>query len=106
MWFTFQRVTLTPRIVFTLKWLSYFGLRPYNPLLLTFSCQLGHVYAIGECGGANQKGKCPECNADIGGVSHRLAEGNTLAREMDGATFAAYSEEANNMMNFDLQNLF
>lgn len=63
------------------------------------------MYAIGDCGGANQRGKCPECRADIGGMQHRLAEGNSLAPEMDGARFAAYSEEANNLMNFDLGNL-
>lgn len=64
-----------------------------------------HIYAIGECGGATQRGKCPECKADIGGENHRLTEGNQLAGEMDGAKFAAYSEEANNMANFDLNNL-
>lgn len=66
---------------------------------------LDHIYAIGECGGANERGQCPECRADIGGVSHRLAEGNTVAGEMDGARYAAYSEEANNMANFDLNNI-
>ena len=65
----------------------------------------GHVYAIGECGGATQRGKCPECNADIGGESHRLVEGNSVSTEMDRARYAAYSEEANNLMNFDLNNL-
>lgn len=31
-----------------------------------FECPNGHVYAIGECGGATEKSKCPECTADIG----------------------------------------
>ena len=37
-----------------------------------FKCPQGHVYAIGECGGAMQRSRCPECNADIGGEQHRL----------------------------------
>ncbi|KAH3703326.1 hypothetical protein DPMN_078360 [Dreissena polymorpha] len=70
-----------------------------------FKCPNGHVYAIDDCGGANQRSKCPECKADIGGEHHRLAEGNQLASEMDGATFAAYSEEANNRWNFNHNDL-
>lgn len=70
-----------------------------------FKCPNNHVYAVGECGGATEKSKCPECKADIGGMQHRLVDGNRLATEMDGASFAAYSEEANNMANFDLNNL-
>ena len=58
-------------------------------------CILGHIYAIGDCGGANQGGKCPECGSAIGGQSHRLAEGNQVAGEMDGARYAAWSEQAN-----------
>lgn len=64
-----------------------------------------HIYAIGDCGGANQKSTCPECKVEIGGLQHRLSDGNKLASEMDGAPYAAYSEEANNMGNFDLNNL-
>jgi hypothetical protein len=52
-----------------------------------------------------EQGKCPECNANIGGERHRLTEGNKLSPEMDGASFAAYSEEANNMANFDMHDL-
>lgn len=54
----------------------------------------GHVYAIGDCGGATMEAKCPECNATIGGGSHRLREDNRVATEMDGATHPAFSEEA------------
>jgi hypothetical protein len=32
---------------------------------------LGHYHNIGECGGAMQRGKCPECNEVIGGEYHR-----------------------------------
>lgn len=55
-----------------------------------FKCPNGHFYAIGECGGAMERGKCLECKADIGGQSHTLTSGNTLATEMDGATRPAY----------------
>ena len=69
-----------------------------------FKCQNGHYYAIGECGGAMEKSKCPECDALIGGQHHRLAEGNELAPEMDGATHAAWSDQAN-MENYHLDDL-
>jgi hypothetical protein len=67
-----------------------------------FKCPNGHIYAIGECGGAMQEAKCNECGAPIGGGNHRLLSGNRHAGEMDGARFAAYSEEANNMANFQM----
>ncbi|XP_060589825.1 NFX1-type zinc finger-containing protein 1-like [Ruditapes philippinarum] len=70
-----------------------------------FKCPNNHIYAIGECGGAMERGACPECKEEIGGNQHRLTDGNSLAPEMDGARFAAYSEEANNMANFDLNDL-
>ena len=69
-----------------------------------FKCPNGHYYCIGECGGAMQEAKCPECGAKIGGQSHRLTEGNQLAPEMDGAHHAAWSEAAN-LANFDLAHL-
>lgn len=69
-----------------------------------FKCPNGHVYCIGECGGAMQEAKCPECGAKIGGQNHRLTEGNQLAPEMDGAQHAAWSEGAN-MANYDLLRL-
>jgi len=50
----------------------------------------GHVYAIGECGGATMEGQCPECKAVIGGGSHQLRRDNQFAPEMDGATATAY----------------
>ncbi|KAL3857882.1 hypothetical protein ACJMK2_012511 [Sinanodonta woodiana] len=66
-----------------------------------YKCKNGHVYAIGECGGAMAEGKCPECQETIGGSSHRLRDDNQLASEMDGAKFSAWSEQAN-MQNYDL----
>ncbi|KAI9551691.1 hypothetical protein GHT06_022027 [Daphnia sinensis] len=65
-----------------------------------FKCPNGHIYVIGECGGAMQESKCNECGAKIGGGSHRLRSDNLLAGEMDGAHHAAWSEHANNMANF------
>lgn len=65
-----------------------------------FKCPNGHFYCIGECGGANQVGKCPDCGAAVGGTRHTLLPGNTHTGELDGSRYAAYSEEANNMANF------
>ena len=67
-----------------------------------YKCRNGHAYAIGECGGAMERSRCPECGATIGGANHALAEGNAVATEMDGARFGAWSEQANNMANFRL----
>ncbi len=69
-----------------------------------FKCPNGHFYCIGECGGAMERAKCPECNADIGGGNHALLATNQLAPEMDGARHAAWSDMAN-MQNFDPQDL-
>uniref|UniRef100_A0A8C2BR21 Zinc finger, NFX1-type containing 1 n=1 Tax=Cyprinus carpio TaxID=7962 RepID=A0A8C2BR21_CYPCA len=68
-----------------------------------YKCPNGHVYAIGECGGAMEQSKCPECDAAIGGTNHNLIQGNAVATEMDGAEHAAWSDAAN-LANFDLQN--
>ncbi|NXC23528.1 ZNFX1 protein, partial [Campylorhamphus procurvoides] len=66
-----------------------------------FKCKNGHIYVIGECGGAMERSKCPECHEVIGGTNHALDSTNSLAPEMDGATHAAWSETANNMLNFE-----
>ncbi|XP_026856434.2 NFX1-type zinc finger-containing protein 1 [Electrophorus electricus] len=68
-----------------------------------YKCPNGHIYAIGECGGAMEKRACPTCGAVIGGANHSLAEGNSVATEMDGARHPAWSEAAN-MLNFDPRN--
>ncbi|XP_027002552.1 NFX1-type zinc finger-containing protein 1 [Tachysurus fulvidraco] len=65
-----------------------------------YKCPNGHVYAIGDCGGAMVRSQCPECKATIGGVNHTLTEGNDVAREMDGAQHAAWSNAAN-LNNFN-----
>nr|CAD7448951.1 unnamed protein product [Timema bartmani] len=60
-----------------------------------FKCPNGHIYVITECGGAMEVGKCNECGAAIGGTQHRLLDTNELAREMDNATNAAWSDTTN-----------
>lgn len=57
-----------------------------------FKCPNGHVYAIGDCGGATEESKCPECGCSIGGGSHRLRDDNAVATEMDGATAPAWPQ--------------
>lgn len=64
-----------------------------------FQCPNGHVYCITECGGAMEEGKCNECGAQIGGRNHALRGDNRVAREMDGAPYAAYSD-MNNLANY------
>ena len=39
-------------------------------------CPNGHPYYIGDCGQAFTKGKCPECNEEIGGGGHQLLKNN------------------------------
>ncbi|PKU35329.1 hypothetical protein llap_14368 [Limosa lapponica baueri] len=66
-----------------------------------FKCKNGHIYVIGECGGAMERAQCPECREVIGGTNHTLESSNSLAPEMDGATHAAWSDTANNLLNFE-----
>jgi hypothetical protein len=44
-----------------------------------FCCPNGHVYTVGECGGAMETSQCPECGAVIGGSSHQLDSSNGIA---------------------------
>lgn len=46
-----------------------------------YQCPNGHVYTIGECGGAMQQSTCPECGAIIGGLSHALNSQNSVAHD-------------------------
>ena len=43
-----------------------------------YKCPNGHIYAIGECGGAMEQRSCPECGVIIGGRHHTLAQGNQV----------------------------
>ncbi|XP_071959185.1 NFX1-type zinc finger-containing protein 1-like [Antedon mediterranea] len=69
-----------------------------------FKCPKGHIYAIGECGGATVESVCPECKSKIGGKKHHLRDDNKLASEMDDAQYASWSEQAN-MENYILDNI-
>lgn len=67
-----------------------------------FKCPNNHYYCIGECGGAMQTAKCIECGLPVGGTNHSLLRSNRHAGEMDGSSFPAWSEEYNNLRNFEL----
>ena len=56
-----------------------------------FQCPNGHIYAIGECGGAMVKSKCPDCGREIGGERHTLTEGNNHVGWIDGSRRPAYN---------------
>jgi len=43
----------------------------------------GHIYCIGDCGGAVEESKCPECGSTVGGTNYAFRSDNTLAKEMD-----------------------
>ncbi|EPY88320.1 NFX1-type zinc finger-containing protein 1 [Camelus ferus] len=66
-----------------------------------FKCPNGHIYVISDCGGAMQRSTCPDCKEVIGGINHTLERSNQLASEMDGAQHPAWSDTANNLMNFE-----
>ncbi|KAF2349930.1 hypothetical protein FHG87_019314 [Trinorchestia longiramus] len=57
-----------------------------------YKCPNGHIYCIADCGGAMITSTCPDCNATIGGTSHRLLANNSLASEMDGASTHAWPQ--------------
>ena len=49
-----------------------------------YTCPNGHIFSIGECGGAMQVSRCNECGEAIGGDSHILLQGNQRAYVMEG----------------------
>ena len=67
-----------------------------------FECPKGHSYCIGECGGAMEKAVCPECKEAIGGSNHSLIQTNKVSTKMDGARYGAWSDMANNLGNWRL----
>ena len=69
-----------------------------------YKCPQGHIYNIGQCGGAMEESRCPECNSTIGGRSHRLHSSNAHAGDFDGSRHAAWSTGAD-IGNFDLDPL-
>ncbi|RHZ73529.1 hypothetical protein Glove_230g154 [Diversispora epigaea] len=48
-----------------------------------YQCPNGHPYTIGECGGAYQVSRCPECGVPIGGSDHRTLAGNERNMEFE-----------------------
>lgn len=46
-----------------------------------YQCRNGHPYAIGECGGAMETSRCPECGEEVGGRDHHLSSSNDVARD-------------------------
>jgi len=46
-----------------------------------FTCRNGHVYTIGECGGAMEMSICPECGVEVGGTNHQRVSGSIVATE-------------------------
>ena len=46
-----------------------------------FCCPNGHIYTVGECGGAVVESQCPECGAIIGGGGHLLRNDNAVAED-------------------------
>ena len=69
-----------------------------------YKCPKGHIYNIGECGGAMEEGTCPECKSTIGGGRHRLRSDNAHAREFDRSSHAAWPM-GDDMANYDLHNI-
>jgi hypothetical protein len=46
-----------------------------------FTCPNGHIYVIGDCGGATVEARCGECGARIGGSGHNVRSDNRVATE-------------------------
>jgi hypothetical protein len=57
-----------------------------------FKCPNGHIYAIGDCGGASVISRCNECHALIGGTGHRILGDNRHAGEMDNSAGPAWPQ--------------
>jgi hypothetical protein len=55
-----------------------------------FVCPNNHPYYIGDCGGATEVSKCPECDASIGGTQHKVVETNRFFGEFDGSNSPAW----------------
>lgn len=61
--------------------MQHYGQGGYTGQGHWYTCPNGHVYVIGDCGGAMQESCCPECGAKIGGAQHRLEGSNRQASE-------------------------
>ena len=70
-----------------------------------FRCPNGHPYCIDRCGGAMQLAYCVDCKAPIGGAEHQLLDSNRFAGDFDNSQYPAYSEMANQMENFNINDI-
>ncbi|OLL25605.1 E3 ubiquitin-protein ligase RNF213 [Neolecta irregularis DAH-3] len=52
-----------------------------------YFCENQHPFSIGECGRPMEMATCPECGAQVGGLSHHMVAGVTEAAELN--TFIA-----------------
>ncbi|KAI0294247.1 hypothetical protein B0F90DRAFT_1758226, partial [Multifurca ochricompacta] len=59
----------------------------FSPTGHFYNCENGHTFVIGDCGGAMELAKCPECKATVVGSSHRLHESNTRAMEYEDISY-------------------
>ena len=50
-----------------------------------------------------EKSVCPECKQEIGGANHSLVQTNRVASNFDGARYAAWSDTANNLGNWQIE---
>jgi hypothetical protein len=50
-----------------------------------YYCENRHPFTIGDCGGAMELSRCPECGAAVGGQHHRTTAGVTHARDLENA---------------------
>ena len=50
----------------------------------TFPLPQVESYAVEQCGGAMEQGRCNECGEAIGGGSHTLLNTNSTAAEFEG----------------------
>lgn len=48
-----------------------------------YTCENGHPFAVGECGGPMEETKCPECGSPVGGHDHRAARGVQHAVDLE-----------------------
>ncbi|KAI5123686.1 hypothetical protein M0805_001714 [Coniferiporia weirii] len=48
-----------------------------------YTCSNGHAFVIGECGGAMETARCPECSETIGGANHNLVSTNRRNTELE-----------------------
>lgn len=48
-----------------------------------YYCENGHPFTIGECGGAMELSRCPECGSAVGGQNHLTTNGVSHAQDLE-----------------------